>query len=190
MLDSVGVASCQWAVLGSGIEPTRFLEAPGPTRAAVSFLLTVLAGGWVVYVYGDRLLNVARGSLSRPHLSVLYGLVAFVLVGFAVTYSSTALSAVGVAPAVVAVLGAVAVVGILLVLGGLGFAVVGVWVAWTLGLRDPLLGVVLVGIVSAAAWAMPWIAVGAVVWAVIVVVGIGGPTRAWVHRDALSIRRD
>jgi hypothetical protein len=189
MFDGVGVVSGQLAVLGGDLTPAQFLEAPGPTRAAVSFLLTVLAGGWVVYVYGDRLRTTARGSLSRPLSSVLYGFVAAFVVGFVVTYGSTVLSAAGVAPSVVAVLGAVAVVGVLLVLGGLGFAVVGVWIAWTLGLRDPLLGVVVVGIVSAAAWAVPWVAVGAVVWAAIAVVGVGGPTRAWVHRDTLAVDR-
>lgn len=189
MFDGVGVVAGQLAVLGGELAPARFLEAPGPTRAVVSFLLTVLAGGWVVYVYGDRLRTAARGSLSRPLSSVLYGFVAVFVVGFVVTYGSTVLSAAGVAPSVVAVLGAVVVVGVLLVLGGLGFAVVGVWIAWTLGLRDPLFGVVVVGVVSAAAWAVPWVAVGAVVWAAIVVVGVGGPTRAWVHRDAVTVDR-
>jgi len=189
MFVGAGVGNRQLVVSSEAFTPARFLEAPGTTRAAVAFLLTVVAGGWVVYVYGDRLRTAARGSLSRPLSSVLYGLVAFVLVGFVVTYGSTALSMLGLAPSVVAALGAVAVVGGLLVLGGVGFAVVGVWTARTLGLRDPLVGVVVVGVVSAAAWATPWVAVGGVVSVGLVIVGIGGPVRAWVHRDAIDVRR-
>jgi hypothetical protein len=169
MLDRVVDASHSWAVPAQSLDPALFVDAAGPTRAAVSFALTVVVAGWLVYAYGGRLDRAARTSLSRPLSSVLYGFVAFVLVGFVVAYGSTVLSTVGVDATVIGVLGAVTVVGVVLALSGLGFAVVGVWIAGALGLRDPLLG--------------------AVVWSAVVVVGIGGPTRAWVHRDAVAVQR-
>jgi hypothetical protein len=186
-------------LLGAGSEPSAWLspvqafdaaavvEAPASVRAAVVFVLTVAFGGAVIYRYGGRLDAAVEASMRSPIRSVVYGLIAYGLVGFFLAYGYTQLLRVGVGTTAITVV-AVAVLGSFLFgLGGLGFAVVGLWFTRALGARDPWIGLVGVGFVGALAlFALPF-AAGVLVWLGIAAVGVGGPTRTWMHAEAVDV---
>lgn len=167
-------------------DPSALLEAPASVRAAVGFLLTVVFGGAVIYRYGGRLDAAVDASTKNPLVSVVYGLIAYGLVGFFVAYGYTQLARLGVGTTALTVL-AVVVLGLfLLSLGGLGFVVVGVWFTETFGFRDVWIGLVGVGLVAAVALFVLPVALGLLVWLAIAAVGVGGPTRRWIHAGGVD----
>lgn len=192
MLSSVAVAVdaevavWRWYLPLQALDPSVVVDAPVTVQAAVSFLLTVLFGGAVIYRYGRRIDGGVDAWMASPHVSVLYGLMAYGIVVFLVAYAYNQLSRFGVGTTVLTVLGAVLLGIVLLSLGGLGFVVVGTWVTKTAGVRDPWLGLVGVGAVSAVAWLLLPFALGALVWFGIAALGIGGPARQWVHQSAVE----
>ncbi|QIO24659.1 hypothetical protein [Haloarcula sp. JP-L23] len=165
-------------------DPTTVTDASPTFRAAASFFLTVLFGGAVIYRDGGRIEAAVESSRRRPLVAALYGLMAFGVVTFFVAYALSQLANLGVGATAVGVIGVVVLGIALLTLGGLGFAVVGVWVTEVFGGRDPWIGLVGVGAVSAIAWLVLPVVVSLVVWLAIAAVGIGGPAREWVHGSA------
>jgi hypothetical protein len=108
---------------------------------------------------------------------------AYGLVAFFGAYAFSQLSRVGVGATAVATVSGLVLMGILLSLGGVGYAVLGAWLADAAGFRDPFLGVVAAGLVGAVAvLALPALP-GAIAWFVVAAVGLGGPVKRWVHKD-------
>lgn len=168
------------------LDPAVAAGAPGAVRAAVSFLLTILLGGFVIYRYGDRVDAAVDASMSNPVASTVYGLGAFVFVVFVVAFGLSELSRAGVGLRLVSTVVLVAFAAMVLLLGAVGFGVVGVWLAGVLGARDPLVGLAAVAGASAVAWLVLPFVLGALVWLAIAAVGVGGPTRQWVHASAVE----
>lgn len=169
------------------LDPGVVVDAPAPVRAVGSFLLTVLFGGAVIYRHGGRIEEAVDASMARPLLSVVYGLIAYGLVGFFGVYAYSQLARIGVGTTALSLVAVVVLGGLLFSLGGLGFVVVGAWLTELLGIGDPWAGLVGVGLVSAAAWLLLPAAAGLVVWLGIAAVGIGGPTRQWMHAEAADV---
>lgn len=169
------------------IDVTAVVGASGAARAVGSLLSTVVFGGAVLYRYGGRLDGAVEASMRNPLLSVVYGSVAYGGVVFAFSYLYNQLGRIGVAAGSVSLVAVPLFFLLILVLGGVGFAVVGVWVTEALGTRDPWIGLVGVGGVSAAAWLLLPFAFGAGVWVAVAATGIGGPTRMWLHADSVRV---
>lgn len=189
MVPSVTVAAApsaaSWVL--QALDPSVVLDVPASVRAAAVFVLTVAFGGAVIYRYGGRLDAAVETSMSSPLLSVVYGLIAYGLVGFFTAYAYTQVIRIGVGTTLVTAVAVVVLGGFLLSLGGLGFVVVGHWLAELLGLQGPWVGLVGVGLVSAVALFVLPVAVGVLVWLGIAAVGVGGPTRSWMHAEAVDV---
>lgn len=164
-------------------EPVARLGSSPPTRAMAAFLASTLVGGFVVYRYGGRVDDAVEASTANPLVSAVYGVMAYGLVAFFGAYAFSQLSRVGVGATAVATVSGLALIGILLSLGGVGYAVLGTWLADAAGFRDPFLGVAAAGLVGAVAvLALPTLP-GTVAWFVVAAVGLGGPAKRWVHED-------
>ncbi|WP_144905379.1 hypothetical protein [Halobellus captivus] len=166
------------------VDPATVVDLPATYRAAVAFLSSTLAGGAVNYWYGNRIKAAVEASTENLPLAVLYGFFAYSLAGFLVAYGFTQFARLGVSASVGLILGGVALGGALLTLGGVGYVVVGAWIADLAGFSDPWIGLLAVGLVGAVAvLALPFL-LGAVAWFAIAAVGIGGSVRRWIHADA------
>jgi hypothetical protein len=165
------------------VDPAVLTELSGVARAAGSFGLLLLSGG-LVLARDDRFVDGAvEVSMTRPHVSVVYGCMAYGFVVFVGGLGLTQLGQLGVsAPPVL--LAAAALVSVAVVfLSGLGYAVVGAWLTGLYGPRQPWNGLVFGAVLSSLGWLVLPLVPGAVVWVVLGAVGLGGPVRAWVHDE-------
>lgn len=162
-------------------DPSSLVDAPGPVRAGVAFLLTVVFGGATLYRFGGGLDEAVAASSERPLLSVLYGVMAYAFVFFVVGYAYSQLRrVVAVSGAVSSLLVAVLAV-LVLILVGYGFAVTGAWLAQSAGLSDTWTAFVGLAALCAAVFLVAPLSVGVVVWGAVAALGLGGPARRWVH---------
>ena len=185
---TTGTASAVVAVTGS-IGPSTAIDAPASVRAVVSFVLVLAFGGVLLSRYEGFVDRSIDASRDRLLVSVVYGAVAYGLVGFVSLYGYTQLVRLGVGGAVLSVVSLAVGVGAVFTLAGLGFLVVGTLVTELNGPRQPWTGLVIGAAVSAVAWlALPTLA-GVVAWFLVTAVGIGGATRKWVHatRDERAV---
>ncbi|WP_256420968.1 hypothetical protein, partial [Halobellus rarus] len=166
------------------LDPAAVTEAPATVRALIAFLASTFFGGFVLYRWGGRVSDAVEASASNLPLSVIYGVFAYGLLSFVVVYAYTQLARLGVGLAALTVVVGIVLGGGLLALGGLGFAVVGSYIADMAALGDPWLGLVGVGLAAAVAVLVLPLLLGVTVWFGIAAVGIGGPVRQWVHADA------
>lgn len=170
-----GVATAQ------PLGPSAVTDAPASIRAVASFVLVLVFGGALLYRYEGFVDRSVDSSKERLLVSVVYGTIAYGLVGFAAAYLYSQVARLGVGGVAVSTV-AVAVVGLAVAtLAGLGFVVVGTLLTELQGQRQPWTGLVVGAAVSAVAWlALPPVA-AVVTWFVVTAVGIGGATRKWVH---------
>lgn len=161
---------------------STLLELSGPARGALSFALVLLVGVGLLIrreAAVDRAVDLAADGSP---LAVVYGLIAFGLLGFVAGYllTQTAEFAPGTdlitVILVLAVLAAVA-------LGGFGYAVVGVWITDIEGERRPWPGAVLGAALSAVPWLVLPGAAALFGWLLLSAVGLGSVTRHWVHGE-------
>lgn len=161
---------------------SALLELSGPARGALSFALVLLVGVGLLIrreAAVDRAVDLAADGSP---LAVVYGLIAFGLLGFVAGYLLTQTAEFapepGLIQAILVLAGLAAVV-----LGGFGYAVVGVWITDIEGARRPWPGAVL----GAALSAVPWLVLPGVVallgWMLLAAVGLGSVTRHWVHGE-------
>ena len=71
----------------------------------------------------------------------------------------------------------------MLLLAGLGYAVVGAWLTGLYGAQNPWSGLVFSAGLGALGWALLPPIPGALVWVAIGALGIGGPVREWIHDE-------
>lgn len=159
------------------------VEAPWPLRAFATFVLVAGLGGVLVYRHESFLDRSIDASAERPLASLGYGLAAHAVIAFTAVYLANKLGRYGVlgqdGPLVGLLLGGLLAVAAATV----GFTVVGVTVAGLRGGRRHELGLALGGLVAAAAVALASTA-SALVWFVVVSMGIGGAVRKWLHASA------
>ena len=161
------------------IDPSTIADAP-PTRAIGAFVFVALFGGLLLWRFDGFVDRAVDTSMERPAVSTAYGVAAHVCVLFFGVYffgQVSRLSANGLVVAGAGAAVAVAVVG----LAGLGLTVVGARLTELVGERRPWYGLVVGAALGAGAWLLPAVAAGLVVWILLVSVGIGGPTREWIH---------
>jgi len=166
------------------LDPAVVTEAPATVRALAAFLASTFFGGFVLYRWGNRVSDAVEASASNLGLAAIYGVFAYGLLSFVVVYAYTQLASLGVGLVALTVVGGIVLGGGLLTLGGLGFAVVGSYLADSAALGDPWLGLVGVGLAVAVAVLVLPLLLGVIVWFGIAAVGIGGPVRKWIHADA------
>ncbi|WP_336023708.1 hypothetical protein [Halobellus salinisoli] len=171
-------------ILQTAYDPSIVASAPASYRAAAAFLSTVLVGGAVHYRYGNRLRAAVEASTENLPLAVFYGFFAYALAGFLVAYGFTQLAGLGVGSPVVLTIAFVVLGGALLTLGGIGYVVLGVWLADRAGLGDPWIGLLGASLVGAVAVLVLPFVLGAVAWFGLAAFGIGGSVRRWIHADA------
>jgi len=168
-------------VVAQVVDAAAVVGAPAPVKALASFLATTTFGGAVLYRYGPRVDDAVEASAASPLVSALYGLAAYVLAAFAASYLFSQLPRLGLGGTATGVVGVAVLALVGLSLGGAGFAVAGAWLAGVAGGNDPWPGLLAVGGVGAAAWlVLPGLAAPAA-WLAIAAVGVGGPTREWIH---------
>jgi hypothetical protein len=185
---TTGTASAVVAVTGS-IGPSTAIDAPASVRAVVSFVLVLAFGGVLLSRYEGFVDRSIDASRDRLLVSVVYGAVAYGLVGFVSLYGYTQLVRLGVGGAVLSVVSLAAGIGAVFALAGLGFLVVGTLVTELNGPRQPWTGLVVGAAASAVAWLVLPTLAGVVAWFLVTAVGIGGATRKWVHatRDERAV---
>ena len=163
------------------VDPTVLADASMPIRVVGAFVL--------VFVSGAALLSRSAGFVDRsvdallgaPLRAAAYGAMAQVgvlLLGFYALSQLTGLGSIG------PVLGTVGSWGLVLtfvVFAGLGFTVVGTAVTDAVGDRQDWSGLAIGATVAASVWVLPTLLASALVWTVVVAIGIGGPTRRWLH---------
>jgi len=174
------VYSLPVAIGGVGLEVIAVLGSSAPARMAASFLLVLGFGAAVLYYREDLVNSSVERSMANPLVSLVYGVMAYVLVSFLGGYALTQLGQLNVGGGVFRLVGGLVTVAALLVLGGLGFVVVGSKVTELRGERRPWLGLVVGATVSGLLLALP-VFPGVAAWIAVAAAGIGGPTRHWVH---------
>lgn len=167
------------------IDPTAVIDTP-PLRAIGAFAFVLLFGGVLLYRSHEFVDRCIDASMDRPAVSTVYGVAAHgcvLLFGLYFFSQVTRFSANGLVVAGVGLVVGVAVVG----LAGLGLTVVGAFLTELAGERRPWYGLVVGAVLGASAWLLPAASAGLVVWTLLVSVGVGGPTREWIHASRTTV---
>ncbi len=180
----VGRSFVQTVIAVTAFDPTAIEATPRSVLAAATLISTVFFGGFIMYRYGGRLDAGIDASMERPLLSVVYGIVSYSIVVFVVGYAYSQLLRVGVVSTAVSLLLTGMFAAIVLSISGAGFVITGTWLTRAIGVGDPWLGLIGLGIVSAIAWLVLPLAIGLAVWGAIAAVGVGGPARLWFNATA------
>ncbi|WP_138006765.1 hypothetical protein [Halalkalirubrum salinum] len=180
----VGRSVLHTVIATTAFDPTAIEATPRSVLAAATLVSTVLFGGFIMYRYGGRLDAGIDASMERPLLSVVYGIVSYSIVVFVVGYAYSQLLRIGVTSMAVSLLLTGVFAVIVLSISGAGFVVTGTWLTRAVGIGDPWLGLIGLGIVSAIAWLVLPLAIGLAVWGGISAIGVGGPARLWFNATA------
>lgn len=169
--------------LAAGFDPSVVVDVPGPVRAAASFLLVLAFGTALLRRRGPAVERAVDRTVEGSPVAVIYGVMAFVLVGFAGGYIISQAARVGVSGSFLPWLVVVGVGAGVTVLAAFGYTVIGTWLTEVEGARRPWPGVV----VGAALSSLPWLVLtpltAVLLWMAVAAVGIGTPTRIWVHGE-------
>ena len=155
----------------------------GEVYAGISFLI-VLVSGVALLVGRDEFVERAVDRVvDGSTLSVLYGVIPFLLVAFAGGYALSQFARAGVG-------GPLLVRGwslLVLVIGagfvGLGYLLVGTYLTQIEGERRPWHGAVVGAVLSALPWLLLPAMPAALLWALGAATGLGAPTQQWVHGE-------
>jgi quinol-cytochrome oxidoreductase complex cytochrome b subunit len=169
------------------LDPALLTEPSGAIRAVASFGLVLVFGAVVLARYGEIVDASVSVSMGHPGISLLYGCIAYALVVVVGTIGILQFNQLGVLNGAILLAAAAIVATAVLVLAGLGYAVVGAWLTGLYGSRNPWNGLVFGAGLGALGWALLPPIPGALVWIAIGAVGIGGPVRGWIH-DERSVK--
>lgn len=170
------------------VDPSIITDASVLVRAVGSFALVLVFGGAMVYLSETFVGNSVDSSMESPLRSVVYGVVAQIIVVFFGFYIVSQLSKIS-GPAVDLTLVAIGV--LIMVLASFGFTVLGVRLTEFVGDRHLERGVVMGAAVSAVPWLVPSFIGGLLVWLLVAAIGVGGPTEAWLHASrSIEIEAD
>lgn len=163
------------------VDPVAAFRSSAPVRVVVAFLLVLLVGGLLLSrdeAFVDRAVDA---SMANPLVSVVYGVFAQGGIVFLGGYVWSQIARIGSAGALAGRVGAAFVFLFSLALAGLGLTVVGAGITEAAGDRQLWPGLAIGATIGAAAWLAPTLASGLVVWVLLVGLGVGGPTRNWIH---------
>lgn len=172
-----GVAAAQ------ALDPSVVGDVGTVGRAAGSFVAVGAVGAGFLARYSDVVDAAVEDTLARPGAAVAYGLFAYVVVAFLGLFVTNLLIQAGVSSTPLAYLvPAVPAVGVV-VLGGLGFAVVGTLLTEVGGPRRRRLGVLFGATISAVGWLVLPLVPAFFAWVLVAAFGVGGMTRTWIHSE-------
>lgn len=160
-------------------------DASGVVRASVAFVLVLVLGGAFLWRFGPFVERSIDASMDRPLRSTAYGVAAHLVVVFGGVLLASKLSQYPVFGVNPAALGLALGLFLLLLVGSLGFTVVGSTVVELGGQPSRWVGLV-VGALIAGGIAVVTPTVAWVAWLVVVSMGVGGAVRKWVHASAVS----
>lgn len=182
---TVAVGLFAWTGLAAGqsVDPSMIEGATGPMRAGIAFALVVVVGAGFLWRDSPFVHRSIDASMDRPLSSFIYGLFAFglvVFVGLLIVVQGTQF---GVAVRELTLLGTGLAGLVIVVLGSLGYVVLGAKLTDFLGPRQPWNGVVFGAAIGAAAWLVLPALFAAAAWLLGAAVGVGGPMRRWMHAE-------
>lgn len=163
-----------------GVDVGTFTGLPGPYRAAAVFVVVLAIGTVLVSRYESRVDRAVDQTKDWSPLALLYGLLAFVLVGVIAAYVVTQVARLNVVGAPLIAI-TVAGAGSLAVLATFGCVVFGTWLTEIEGARRPWPGVVIGAVLCAVPWLVLPTLPSLAACALLAAVGLGSPTRNWVH---------
>lgn len=168
------------------VDLTAVTGASSAVRAAVAFLLVLVLGGVFLWRYDSFVERSMDASMDQPLRSTAYGVAAHVVVVFGGVLLASKLAQYPIAGQNPAVVGIVLGLVLLLLVGSLGFTVVGSTVVELGGQPSRWVGLV-VGALIAGGIAVVTPTVAWVAWLVVVSMGVGGAVRTWVHASAYGM---
>jgi hypothetical protein len=167
------------SVATAQVDPSAITQVSSPVRALASLLLVLVFGSAVRYLYEEFVEDAISSSMDQPLNSFIYGVLALGGVAFLGGYAITQVSRLRVGPLLSLTQ---IVLGVLvLTLAGLGFTVVGTRITELLDERQLWYGVGIGAVISAVAWLIPSFLLALLIWSIVAAVGVGGPTREWLH---------
>jgi len=153
----------------------------GRIYAGLSFLV-VLASGGVLLVTRDEFVERAVDRVvDGSPLSILYGVIPFLLVAFAGGYALNQFARAGVGGPLLARGWSLLVAAVGVGFVGLGYLVTGTYLTEVEGERRPWHGAVVGAVLSALPWLFLPTLPAVVVWVLGAAAGLGAPTQQWVH---------
>ncbi|MGM0606330.1 MAG: hypothetical protein ACQETB_11765 [Halobacteriota archaeon] len=189
IVDAVQAEAVQIGSLISAlsIDPAFVLELSELLRAVIAFVVVLGIGGLVLH-RRERFVNRSiDATMDRPMKGVIYGVAMHGGVVMILGYSYAQLvQFVTIGSFTVSILLGVTAAAWLL-LSGVGFTVLGISLVELMSHRQIAPGVVLGAAISALVATIPSIVAAGVVWILLVSIGIGGPTREWVHASPEEI---
>lgn len=165
------------------LDPSVVTSAPDFVRAVAAFVVVAVVGGWLLARRRGAVDNAVQDTVDRPKVAVVYGLVAFALVGVLGLFANNLLVQSGLVTTPLALLVVVIPLVGVAVVGGLGFLVVGTLLTGLNGQHRPRHGVVFGAALSAACWVAVPLLASVVAWLLVAAFGVGGTTRTWVHSE-------
>jgi len=168
---------------GQSVDSTVLESVSGPVRAVLAFGLVIVVGSGLLFRYTSFVDRSIDASMDQPLSSLLYGIIAFgivVFLGLLIVIQGTQF---GVAVGIISTVGYGVAGALVVLLASLGYVVLGAKLTDFLGPRQPWNGVVFGAAIGAAAWLVLPPLLAAAVWLLGAAVGIGGPTRRWLHAD-------
>lgn len=178
---AVWVGTVPGRAAAQSVDPVAAFRSSAPVRVVVAFLLVLLVGGLLLSrdeAFVDRAVDA---SMANPLVSLVYGVFAQGGIVFLGGYVWSQIARIGSAGALAGRVGAAFVLLFSLALAGLGLTVVGAGITEAAGDRQLWPGLAIGATLGAAAWLAPTLASGLVVWVLLVGLGVGGPTRNWIH---------
>jgi hypothetical protein len=170
-------------------DPSALFGLSGPVLSALSFV-SVLAVGVVLLRWRGPLVDRAVDRVvDGSPVAVVYGFMAFGLVAFAAGYLTTQVPTFAPAPGPVRTAGSLLSAVALVALAGFGYLVLGTYLTQLEGGRRPWPGVVVGAALSAVPWTVLPTLPALAVWVAVSAVGLGSPTRHWVH-DTRTAERE
>lgn len=176
-----GVVILPSVALAQSVDLSIVTGLSASARAAVSFTFVLAFGAAVLYRFGEFVDHSIDSSMEQPFVSFIYGVLAYVFVGFISAYTVSQVVQIGIAVTILTVVSLVFMGGIMLTLAGLGYTVIGARITEMQGERRPWLGLVIGATVSGLWWLFLPFLHGLLAWIVVAAVGVGGPTRSWLH---------
>lgn len=181
---TLGALSLLPGVVGAQpVDTSVFVDGPGVVRAVASFVAVGVAGAAFLLreeAFVDRAVD---DTMERPMIAVVYGLIAFVLALFLALFVTNLVASFGVAGTPISYVASVVLIGGVVIVGGLGYLVVGTLLTDVLARRQPWQGLLAGATLSALGWlALPTLP-GLGAWVLVAAIGVGGPTRTWLHRE-------
>lgn len=171
--------------LRQGSSPTDLVGVTQVVRAVGAFGIVLLLGGATLWRYESYVDGAIDEAIDRPLRSMAYGAAAHLVFAFAGFYLVARLGQLTVSGTSAGGIGFVIwAVGLLLV-GSLGFTIVGSILVGLYGERQKWYGLI-VGALIASAIALGPTLVAIGLWLIIVSMGIGGPVRQWYTASITS----